>query len=353
LNSTTKNKIFKILSDVKIGSLFSSKFGGIGTILFMHKVVPQHITLAERIPMMRDNEIAADQLEELLLFFRNKNYDIISLNELHELLQNDEKPKKKFVVFTFDDGYEDNLTLAYPIFKKHNAPFALYVTNCFPNKTAHLWWNLLETILLENEQVSLSVSDIELELTTQTLEEKEKAFEILRDQCIHNPPEVLQKIIQFLTKKYQKAIHQYVEHEAISWEQLKQLAKDPLVTIGAHTYNHFALNELSQEEVKKEIITSKEELEKKLEIPIEHFAYPYGSKNEITQREVQLLKEAVHFKTATTTRAGNIFLEHKSDLLSLPRVQILGGWTDHNALNLNLQGLIPALKNGFKSKVTL
>lgn len=353
MNSALKNRIFKVLSALQLGKLFRLRYGGIGTVLLMHKVVSEHPATTERIPMMRDNEITTRHLEELIIFFRSKNYDIISLDQLHAILLKGEKPKKKFVVFTFDDGYIDNLKLAYPIFKKHNAPFAIYVTNCFPNKTAALWWNLLEDILLENEQVKLSIEGLELELITQTDSEKESAFEILRNECIHSKPERLHAILQQLSNNYQKDSSTYVLDQAISWEQLTVLAQDDLVTIGAHTQNHLALNELSEEEAKKEIIASKEELEQHLGITIEHFAYPFGTQDEITQREVRWLKEAIDFKTATTTRKGNIFLDHKQNLLCLPRVQVLGSWTDHSVLNLNIQGLIPALKNRFKRKVTL
>ena len=34
---------------------------------------------------------------------------------------------RKFVCFTFDDGYRDNLEHAYPILKRHGVPFALYM----------------------------------------------------------------------------------------------------------------------------------------------------------------------------------------------------------------------------------
>jgi peptidoglycan/xylan/chitin deacetylase (PgdA/CDA1 family) len=47
-------------------------------------------------------------------------------------------------VLTFDDGYRDNAAFAYPVLKRHAAPFTVYVTTGFADATAPLWWLDLE-----------------------------------------------------------------------------------------------------------------------------------------------------------------------------------------------------------------
>ena len=44
--------------------------------------------------------------------------------------------RRRFVCLTFDDGYRDNLEYAYPILKKYEVPFALYVPTSFPTGSA-------------------------------------------------------------------------------------------------------------------------------------------------------------------------------------------------------------------------
>ena len=48
--------------------------------------------------------------------------------------------RRRFVCFTFDDGYRDNLQYALPILKKYDAPFALYIPTSFPDRPGELWW---------------------------------------------------------------------------------------------------------------------------------------------------------------------------------------------------------------------
>ena len=68
-------------------------------------------------------------------------------------------PKEKVnkqVLLTFDDGYKDNYDLAYPILKKYNIPFAVFLTTSFPEKEAILWWYIIEDLIMKNEVILLS-----------------------------------------------------------------------------------------------------------------------------------------------------------------------------------------------------
>jgi peptidoglycan/xylan/chitin deacetylase (PgdA/CDA1 family) len=94
-----------------------------------------------------------------------------------------------------------------------------------------------------------------------------------------------------------------------------------LVTIGAHTKNHFSLAKLTQNELIDEIVDSKAIIESRLGISVKHFCYPFGGKKEAGVREFKLIKD-LGFDTAVTTRFGNIFPEHSEHLTSLPRVML-------------------------------
>jgi peptidoglycan/xylan/chitin deacetylase (PgdA/CDA1 family) len=108
---------------------------------------------------------------------------------------------------------------------------------------------------------------------------------------------------------------------SLSWQQIKEMSKDPLVTIGGHTVNHLALNQLAENEIYDEVIEANRLIEDKINRKIEHFAYPFGSNYEINERECDIVK-TLGFKTATTTRKGAIFPEHANHLWCLPRFEL-------------------------------
>lgn len=72
-------------------------------------------------------------------------------------------------------------------------------------------------------------------------------------------------------------------------KELKEIAKNPLVTIGSHSKTHARLAECDKKELNKEIFHSKHYLEDLLGQPIKLFSYPHGSYNSYV---IENLKEA-------------------------------------------------------------
>ena len=262
-----------LIARTGIHRLFAKQHSGIGSILMFHRILPK--SDEPRVHNHDSLEISPDHLEKIIHFFQKHDYRFASIAELPELVEND-LLEQKIVVFTFDDGYQDNYEYAYPIFKKYNIPFAIYVTTNFIEHKAIFWWYLFENILLKNDSLEFTHKQVQYNLNCQTASQKEEAFEILRNIVIHQiNPITLEADLNNMLGQY---IDSSPDHQAqpLSWDQLRQLARDPLVTIGAHTSNHFSLTMLSDEELYSEIMDGKRKLEYELGIPIKHFAYPFG-----------------------------------------------------------------------------
>ena len=63
--------------------------------------------------------------------------------------------RRRFVAVTFDDGYRDNLEFAYPILKKYEVPFTVYVATSFADRIGELWWLALEAVIAQNDMIGL------------------------------------------------------------------------------------------------------------------------------------------------------------------------------------------------------
>lgn len=131
-----------------------------------------------------------------------------------------------------------------------------------------------------------------------------------------------------LLERYQMKATIYVPSDLVgrpnymTWEQLRQLAASPLMTIGSHSRTHPPLDTLSWEQQRDEINTSKATLEAQLGLPVQYFCYPYGRYNATT---LSLIAEA-GYRSATTTRP-NVANASAAPLI-LPRIAINGhdGW---------------------------
>jgi len=331
----------------RVNLLARPMYAGIGSILAFHRVCPA--PSRPRLGFNADLEVTPELLEETIRFCQSKEYDFVSLDQAYEILKTG-KHAKRFVVFTLDDGYRDNYTNAYPIFKKHSVPFTVYITTCFPDRTAILWWYVLEELLWDREEIEVVLAGKTVRYDCSTPAKKREVFESLAGPLTTAPDyETIKTILQ----SYSDDMCAHVRELALTWDQITQLASDPLVTIGAHSKGHLALSSLSLEEAKAEVADSKKEIEQRTGKPVLHFAYPYGGKLAASVREFQVVKDS-GFMTATTTRTGNIFGSHRDSLLCLPRIPVHEKQLQKNIeyLTLWMDGLVPCHENSFQRVMT-
>lgn len=108
----------------------------------------------------------------------------------------------------------------------------------------------------------------------------------------------------------------------ISTEQLKEMAKDPLVTIGSHGVSHRVMTALSVDEQELELVESKETLQRLIGKSVDVYAYPHG---QFSTDTIKLLKKLNLYKAAfgVTGHPTNCFTE--SNRFDLPRFNIKDG----------------------------
>ena len=341
-------KVGPLLKKTGVHHLFRPLYGGIGHILMFHRVVPE--SNRARIHNHLSLEVSPTHLEEIILHLKRKKYRFISLDEMYEGLVHGTL-KEKFIVVTFDDGYRDNLEIAYPILKKLNVPFTIYIATQFPDKGAVLWWYMLEESLLKRSEVRFTLGQNNFHFHTRNQQEKEQAFSELRSLINQTfDKDRFNDVLSAIFADREENPFDYVESLSLNWEEIAQLSTDPLLTIGAHTIHHYPLTQLSDDELLLEMDGSRKLIADKIGKEVHHFAYPFGKPPEAGLREFECAKH-LNFKTATTTRVANVFPAHKDHLECLPRVTI-NRVTDKHILDLQMQGFLPFIVHKGKRVVT-
>ena len=303
-----------------------------------------------RIRSVSGLEVTPEYLESTIHFLRQNNYELVSLSRAAQILNTGDNIKKKFAVFTFDDGYADNYLHAYPIFKKYEVPFTIYVTTQLPDGDAILWWYLLEELILNENLIEFEFSGRQYQFSCDNFWKKESTYHDIHRLILNGPIDDFNERIQQIFKNYNNInFQERTSNLALSWQQIREMSEDQLVEIGAHTINHPSLNKLSEAAVQKEMEGSRDRIESEIGKKVEHFCYPFGTRNEIGEREFRIAKQC-GFKTSTTTSSANIFSEHKNFLERLPRIAINQKRDngDINYLALWLNGVLPCILNKFK-----
>ncbi|MGC2776111.1 MAG: polysaccharide deacetylase family protein [Bradyrhizobium sp.] len=319
-------------------------FSGVGAIYTLHHVRPH------RDADFQPNghlEVTPDFLGEMLSHLRDHDIEIITLDEMHQRLV-EQNFARRFACFTFDDGYRDNRDFALPVMREFGAPFTIYVTSDFAAGRGRLWWVTLELLIARTQEIEVEIGGLALKLDASTPTAKCVTFQRLHDWLRTLPGEHdLRREISALCARHGIDEEAICRELCMSWDELRALSAEPLVSIGAHSISHCNLAKQTEETATAEIAGSRAIIENELQRPVLHMAYPYGDRAAASQREF-VLAAASGFKTAVTTRPGMIFAESAEHLTALSRVSLNGHYQDARVLPVLTSGAATAMWNGFR-----
>lgn len=317
---------------------------GVGAILTLHHVRPQR---PDAFQPNRLLEVTPEFLERVVTYLRRCEFDLVSLDEVYRRLC-EQDFSRRFVCITIDDGYRDTLQWAYPILKRHEAPFAVYIPTSFPDRLGELWWLALEAVVARNNRVTLQVGGVERDFDCSSVAGKREAFDQLYRYVRGLPTEdQLRDVIHDLSNRYHVDIAEFCNDLCMNWSELATLVSDPLVTIGAHTVNHVMLAKVPEALARSEMAMSRSVIEAWLGRRPDHLSYPVGDRTSAGPREFRMADE-LGFKTAVTTRPGVLFPEHLNHLTALPRISLNGEHQQLRYVRVLLSGAATAMWNGFR-----
>lgn len=315
--------------------LFPSAHQGAGVIFMLHRVSPE-LQPSSAFAPNRHLSITPDFLRSVIALVRARGMDIVSLDEARSRLLTPNP--SRFAVFTLDDGYRDNAECAYPVFKAADAPFTIYVPSTWPSGTGSLWWRTLEDVVRAAPSISLTTGGSRRDFATSTVAEKDSAFEQLR-QILHDMDlETMRQTIRELAERHGIDANAPCAQEIMSWDEIRDLSRDGLVTIGSHSRTHASLAKLADGDLDYDLAASRAELEHAMGRPCLHLAYPYGNNQAAGPREYQSAARA-GYHTAVTGNRGLVFGSHSTRLTALPRIPLEGDLQDIRLIEVQLSGM--------------
>jgi peptidoglycan/xylan/chitin deacetylase (PgdA/CDA1 family) len=307
---------------------------GEGVIFMLHHVLP------ERPPGFAPNrilEVTPAFLEATVRQVIEAGFDPVSLDEAHDRMRRPRVASRPFVCFTFDDGYKDNKVYAYPILKRHGVPFTVYVPTDYPDGEGELWWLVLEEVVRAAPEVTVRMDGSVRSFACATVSEKYDAFHQIYWWLRSSPEFRARALVRELAGGLGIDWRDLCRRLVMSWDEIRELASDPLVTIGAHTQRHLALAGLEEGVLRAEMEGSLRRIEHEIGRPCRHFSYPYGDARSAGEREFAAAAE-LGVKTAVTTRKGVIGAGAAGAMTALPRVSLNGDYQDPRYVKVFLSG---------------
>ena len=216
------------------------------------------------------------------------------------------------VAITFDDGYRDNLELAFPILRAYGCPATIFLPTSFIGTGRPFWWEQIEAWIRDaHGRVAHAGAAYDLDTTA----DKERFFDRLRVALTRAGPERRAQLLE--QARALLAPSRDVESSTLSWPEIAQLAGSGLISFGAHTVNHLAVSSLTDAELDFEIGAGRRELAQLLATQSGFFAFPYGRYADLDRRSSDVLRRH-GFAGAATLVAGDVVSSKSA--YTLPRI---------------------------------
>ena len=320
-----------------LGALFF--YGGLFHILrFINNITGKRITI---VSYHRITGRQVDEIESSLPFlftyqrtfkshlkFMRKWYRIMTFEDLSAHIQNKDIPWDSLII-TFDDGYEDNYSQAYPVLKELDIPATFFIVSGRIGAVEFkpFWWDRAYYYFRKLKEMKSGGATLSLGGEMASLFEE---FE-------GNPSLLFKKLNEWESGKIENLLDEFGKQNDMPAEDLiscnRMLTWDAVLEMrghaefGSHTCSHGNLLEMGREKQLEEINASKKKIEQKVEKRVTAFSYPAGNTNEQLKA---LVREAGYSFAVTAERDIN----RPEDRYALKRINI---W----------EGTVLSLKGGF------
>ena len=231
-------------------------------------------------------------LRSALAWMRKNRHPLISLRELVDGLERGETPSRA-VVFTIDDGYAEQATIAASLFAEFDCPVTTFLTTGFIDGQLWLWWDRIEYVFSQttHRDVSLAVGDDMIAYRWSNDGERRAALADLIRRCKRMSNDSKNATIAQLAVALEVDLPARPPEQfaPMTWSDARD-AEHKGMSFGPHTVTHPILSKTSAECLEHEIGGSWQRLRAELADPVPVFCYPNGERGDYGPREIALFQ---------------------------------------------------------------
>jgi peptidoglycan/xylan/chitin deacetylase (PgdA/CDA1 family) len=224
------------------------------------------------------------------LAYLKRRFNMATLETALNML-NGNATRRTSVLITFDDGYLDNYTLAFPILRKHGVQGVFFLPTAFVGTARLPWWDAIAYMIKTSQKKSIHLDY-----------PQPATFDLENDGAALVSMQILHAFIQPAVKDPARFIADLEkacetprpegapERLFLNWEEAREMQRRGMA-FGSHTDTHEVLSKLSPERQREEVFHSREVLERELDCRIDALAYPVGQRYCFSADTVEALKQ--------------------------------------------------------------
>lgn len=239
-----------------------------------------------------------ESLDEQVSHLKSRCH-VATLEEVVEIVGKQQGKRRRWrhgmALITFDDGYLDNFTQAFPILRSHGVQGTFFLPTSFIGTLRIPWWDAIAFLIKASSCRKIRLRHpyaLEIDLCEQgiqaTTRQIVRVYQSVRSSPGFDSGEFLAALAESCGVELPEPAP---ERLFLDWREAAEMLRSGMA-IGSHTQSHEILAGLSDEEEEREIRGSREELRRRLGFEAEAFSYPEGLPSSFLPRTCAALERA-------------------------------------------------------------
>lgn len=278
-----------------------------GLVLALHRVLPAE----EAAKSFEPRITITDTVFEQFLILLRQEFHVVSLRQL--LNQPEDTDGRQRVAITFDDGWLDTYSYAYPLLLRYGLPATVFLCpglmadgQMLPEERFVRIWRWC----VKQQHIKLLLQDLRKWGLT--------GGESLLKQAWMRPLKRLAinaKLLMLSHLETTYCVPKCDKRRFLTWDEVKIMRRSN-ITFGAHTVHHSTLTAEPEPSLEEELVNAREMIESKLQEQVSLFSYPNGA----FDRHVTEMARRVGYSHCFTKQQGSF--RRNADQYAIPRIEI-------------------------------
>jgi peptidoglycan/xylan/chitin deacetylase (PgdA/CDA1 family) len=253
-----------------------------------------------------------------------RHYSPISLDDFVKAMPGGRILKNRFAL-TFDDGYANVHSEAFPLLREMGIPFAVFVTTGMVDTGTILWNDLLEFAVFSTGETALPAGPwggpLQLESPASRQSAVLRVKRVLKRMTLEEARREVERLCAELEISTDSPELRHVGF--LSADQIREMSGAGVV-FGGHSVTHPILSRETPERVRDEVSGCKTHLESVTGEPVLSFAYPNGQRGDFDDMVKSEVRKAGYLTGFTGIRG---LAYAGSDPFEIKRLLVDCRWT--------------------------
>jgi peptidoglycan/xylan/chitin deacetylase (PgdA/CDA1 family) len=208
--------------------------------------------------------------------FLAKHRHVVSLDRIVAAIASGERLPAGTVAITFDDGYRDNMTEAFPILHSLGLPATVFLPTRYIDDAEPAWINRLYAAVMYRTTDELDIDvPFRFRASFASASKRLEAYRALSDLVFELDYDTRVQGLRSIAERLGSPLPSH--RIGMNWADVRESrVRFPKIQFGSHTVTHLDMNAACTATLQQELTQSKLEIEGHLQEAVEHFAYPYS-----------------------------------------------------------------------------